>query len=154
MTTVLWQVSNLTRAMFVAILYRMEGSPKVESKSGFADVPEDAYYADAVAWASANGIVAGYSDSEYAPDDTITREQMAAMMWRYAKYKGEDVSTGEDNNILSYSDAQTASEYAIPALQWADKEGIISGFEDGTLRPKQTATRAQTATIIKNYQTR
>lgn len=145
---------NLTRAMFVAILYRMEGSPKVESKSGFADVPEDAYYADAVAWASANGIVAGYSDSEYAPDDTITREQMAAMMWRYAKYKGEDVSTGEDNNILSYSDAQTASEYAVPALQWADKEGIISGFEDGTLRPKQTATRAQTATIIKNYQTR
>lgn len=140
--------TDITRGMFVTVLHRIDGEPETDGDYSFTDVPENAYYADAVAWGSANGIIAGYSDTEFAPDDKITREQMAAILWRYAKYKDADVSVGEDTNILSYTDAYDISEYAIPAIQWVCGAGIITGFEDNTLRPKDNTTRAQAAVVF------
>ena len=136
--------------MFVTVLYRIDGSPEAGTSS-FADVPADAYYHDAVAWASANGIVNGYSDTEFGPDDDILREQMAAMLYRYAAYKGIDTSVGEDTNILSYTDAGDISEYAIPAIQWACGAGLMSGNGDGTLTPLGNAIRAEAAAVFGRF---
>ena len=106
---------GMTRAMLVQVLYRMEGQPEA-GESAFSDVAADAWYADAVAWASENGIVKG-SGGKFDPDGLLTREQLAAILWRYAKYEGRDVSVGENTNILSYNDAFDVTEYAIPAMQ-------------------------------------
>ena len=95
------------------------------------------------------GIVNGLSGTAFAPDDPITREQLAAILWRYAKYKGYDVSIGESTNILSYTDVGKVSEYAIPALQWACGEGVITGRSDGVLDPQGTATRAEAAAMLQ-----
>ena len=142
---------NITRAMFVTIIYRMDGEPDADGGYAFEDVSGDAYYADAVAWATANGIVTGYSANEFAPDGNITREQMAAILWRYAQYKEIDVSVGEDTNILSYSDATPISEYAIPAMQWTCGAGVMNGNTDNTLSPKSSATRAQAAAVFGRF---
>ena len=109
-----------------------------------------AYCADAVAWAAENGIVLGYGNGNYGPDDSITREQMAAVLYRYAKFKGYDVSVGEETNILSYDDAQTIGEYAIPALQLACGAELIQG-SGNKLMPKDGATRAQVAVILTRF---
>lgn len=138
-----------TRGMIVTVLYRLEGEPAVGSAS-FTDVHDGEYYAKAVAWASANGIVTGYGDGKFGPNDAITREQFAAILYRYAKYKGYDVSVGENTNILSYTDAQSVSEYAVPALQWAGGAGVMNGAS-GKLLPKDNATRAQTAQLLMNF---
>ncbi len=138
-----------TRGMIVTVLYRLEGEPAVGSAS-FADVHDGEYYAKAVAWASANGIVTGYGDGKFGPNDAITREQFAAILYRYAKYKGYDVSVGENTNILSYTDAQSVSEYAVPAFQWACGAGVMNGAS-GKLLPKDSATRAQTAQLLMNF---
>ena len=137
----------LNRAMFVTILYRMESEPSA-SAIRFSDVKNGEWYTKAVAWASENGIVNGISDSEFAPEDNITREQMAAIIYRYIKFKGEDVSVGENTNILSYDDAEDISEYAIPAFCYVGGAGIMSGRTQSTLNPTGTATRAEAATVI------
>ena len=141
---------TLTRGMIVTILHRMEGEPKAASSGTFTDVPNGQWDTEAVEWAAANGIVNGYGNGKFGPTDPVTREQLAAILYRYTKYKGLDVSVGEDTNILSYTDALTVSEYAIPALQWACGEGLINGA-NGKLMPADHATRAQVAAIIHRY---
>ena len=142
--------STLSRAQLCQILYNLEGKPAV-GPSSFTDVAADAWCSDAVAWANANGIVGGYGDGRFGPNAPITREQLAAILWRYARFKGYDVSIGEDTNILSYADAFAVSEYAIPAMQWACGAGVAGGYEDHTLRPQNTATRAQVAQMLMNF---
>lgn len=142
--------ANLTRAMFVTILHRAENEPEAQGKV-FSDVPNGDWFSNAVAWASSFGIVSGISDTEFAPDDNITREQMAVIMFRYAKYKGVDVSVGEDTNILSYSDSDEISDYAAEALQWTAGSGIMSGKSSTTLNPLDNATRAETAAVIMRF---
>lgn len=142
--------STTTRGMIVTMLYRLEGEPAAGTSS-FTDVAADAWYADAVAWASANGVVNGASATSFEPDNAITREQMAAILYRYAQGKGYDVSVGEDTNILSYTDFDQLSEYAIPAMQWACGAGLITGDTTTTLVPQGNATRAQVATILMRF---
>ena len=137
----------LTRAMLVTILHRMEGQPAA-GESGFADVPADAWYANAVAWARANGIVTGVSDTEFAPNNTITREQLAAILYRYANSKGKDTSVKAE---LAFNDAASVSEYAVDAMKWAVGTKLITGKGEGTLDPTGGATRAEVATILKRF---
>ena len=143
--------TTTTRGMIATILYRMEGEPAVKNASSFKDVADGMFYSNAVAWAAANGIVNGYADGTFRPDQTISREQMAAILYRYAQYKGCDVSVGEDTNILSYTDVAQVAEYAIPAFQWAVGAGIINGTTASTLSPKGSATRGQVAAILHRY---
>ena len=143
--------ATLTRAMLVTTLYRMEGEPEVSGTAAFTDVVSGSWYEKAVMWASANGIVSGVSDTSFAPDANITREQLAAMLYRYAQYKKYDSSVGEDTNILSYDDAQSISEYAVPAIQWAVSAGLINGRTDTTIVPGGAATRAETASILARF---
>ncbi len=142
---------TVTRGMIVTILHRLEGEPAVNYLMPFADVAEGAWYAEAVRWAASEGIVTGVSETAFAPNDPITREQFAAILWRYAKYKGFDVSIGESTNILSYTDFDEIGEYAVPALQWACGEGIISGRGEGVLDPRGTATRAEAAAMLQRF---
>ena len=142
--------TKLTRAMFVTILHRIDGE-KIEGSCEFNDVPKDAYYRNAVAWASANGIVNGMSETEFAPDENITREQMAAILYRYAQYKGIDTSIGDDANILSYDDYSSISEYAIPAMQYTAGSGLITGKTQSTLNPKDNTTRAEAAAVFVRF---
>ena len=142
--------SNLTRGMLVQILFNLEGKPQSASVS-FSDVKADAWYAKAVGWAAANKVVTGYADGTFRPDAAVTREQAAAILYRYAQSKGIDVSIGEDTNILSYADAMQASEYAIPALQWAVGAGVLNGKSGNLLAPTGTATRAEIAAIMQRW---
>ena len=142
--------ANTTRGMIVTILYRLEGSPEV-SMSTFTDVANTEYYAKAVAWAEKNGIVNGYGEGKFGPNDVITREQLAAIMYRYSNYKKYNTSVGEDTNILSYNDISELSEYAVSSMQWACGAGLVNGIGDGKLAPKGNATRAQLATILMRY---
>lgn len=137
-----------TRGMIVAILYRMEGSP-TSGPSNFTDVAPGAYYASAVAWASANGIVNGYSDGTFRPGNRITREQMAAFLYRYARYKGRDVSARAD--LSRYPDAGQLAGYAVEPMQWANAQGLINGTSAGTISPAGNATRAQVAVILSRF---
>ena len=139
-----------TRAMIVTILWRLEGEPVVNYLMQFEDIPADTWYTEAVRWAASEKIVEGYSDTAFGPTDPITREQFATILWRYAKYKGYDVSVGEDTNILSYEDAFSISEYAIPAMQWACGTGLMQG-EGVNLTPKADATRAQAAALFQLF---
>ena len=139
-----------TRGMIVTMLHRLENEPAA-SASAFNDVAAGSWYADAVAWAAAQGVVNGISDTAFAPDTAITREQMAAILYRYAQLKGYDVSVGENTNILSYTDAASISEYAIPAMQWACGAGLITGDTATTLNPLGNATRAEVATILMRF---
>ena len=142
--------SNLTRGMLVQILFNLEGKPQSASAS-FSDVKADAWYAKAVGWAAANKVVTGYTDGTFRPNAAVTREQAAAILYRYAQSKGIDVSVGEDTNILSYADAMQASEYAIPALQWAVGAGVLNGKGGNLLAPTGTATRAEIAAIMQRW---
>lgn len=141
----------VTRAMFVTVLYRAAGEPEVNKSVPFADVAADSYYANAVIWAEQNEIVKGISKTEFAPDDNIIREQITAIMFRYAKYKGYDVSVGESTNILSYTDFEEISEYAIEAMQYAVGSGLMKGKTETTLNPKDNATRAEIAAILQRF---
>ena len=123
---------TVTRGMIVSVLYRLEGSPAVDNKALFSDVSSDKYYSSAVTWASENGIISGYSDGNFGPDDTITREQLASVLYRYAKYKGYDTSSLA--NKSSYSDSRKVSVYAETAVAWANKAGIMSGTDRNLLR--------------------
>ena len=139
------------RAMAVTVLWRLEGSPVVNYAMKFEDVENGSWYYEAVRWASAEGIVKGYSEDKFAPADVVTREQLASIMWRYAKNENTDVSIGENTNILSYEDVFIVSEYAIPAFQWTCGSGILTGSEDGMLSPKDAANRIQLAFALYGY---
>ena len=142
--------ANLTRGMLVQILYNLEGKPK-GTAANFSDVQADAWYAEAVGWAASNKVVTGYADGTFRPNAAVTREQAAAILYRYAKSKDIDVSVGENTNILSYVDVQQASEYAIPALQWAVGAGVLNGKNGGRLAPTGTATRAEIAAFMQRW---
>ena len=138
--------STTTRGMIVTILYRLENEPAVSGELPFTDVEAGAWYANAVAWAAANDIVNGTSATTFAPNSPITREQMAAILYRYAAYKGYDVSQKAD--LSGYTDAASISGYAKDALAWANAQKLITGVTDTTLNPQGSATRAQVATIL------
>lgn len=139
----------LTRAMIVTILYRMAGSPSVSGSSDFTDVAAGKWFAKAVAWAAANGIVNGYGDSLFGPNDPVTREQLAAILYRYAVYGGMTAVTLEEN-LGGFADTAQLSAYAIQAMNWAVGQGLING-SGSNLVPKAQATRAQVAAIIHRY---
>ena len=141
--------SETTRAQLVTILYRLAGEPEPGGDSGFADVAAGTWYTDAVAWAAQNGIVNGVSDTEFAPGDDITREQLAAILYRYAAYQGYDVSQRAD--LSGFGDASSIRPYAQEALSWASAQGLVLGFEDGSLRPQGNANRAQIAAVLMRF---
>lgn len=138
--------AEASRAMVVTILYRLEGAHTV-GEAQFTDVAAGQWYTDAVAWASANGIVYGYSDV-FRPDEGITREQAASILYRYAEYRGKDTSARAD--LSGYSDVSDISDYALEAMQWANAQGIIRG-SDGRLSPGNRADRAEIAAILMRF---
>ena len=137
----------MNRSMLVQVLYALEGKPAV-SGSSFADVASDAWYADAVAWAAQTGIVTGLSDTTFGPDQVLTREQLATILYRYAAYKGYDVTASGD--LDSYTDAAQLGAYALEAMEWATGSSLISG-SNGALAPQSSATRAEAATILMRF---
>lgn len=141
--------ATTTRAMIVTILYRLEGSPAVTGTSAFVDVPAGQWYTGAVNWAAANQIVKGTSATTFAPNDSITREQMAAILYRYAQYKGYDVTKKAD--LSGYSDNGQVSAYAKDALAWANAAKLINGVTNTTLAPQGNATRAQVSAILHRF---
>ena len=140
--------ANTTRGMVVTVLYRLENQPSTSAAS-FTDVASGAYYANAVAWANANGIVSGYGSGKFGPNDKVTREQLAAILYRYAQYKKYDVSGA--NSLDGYTDAQSVSSYAVPALQWANAAGVVTGKSGNKLDPKGNATRAEVAAMLMRF---
>lgn len=140
--------ANTTRGMVVTVLYRLENQPSTSAAS-FTDVASGAYYANAVAWANANGIVSGYGSGKFGPNDKVTREQLAAILYRYAQYKKYDVSGA--NSLDGYADAQSVSSYAVPALQWANAAGVVTGKSGSKLDPKGNAVRAEVAAMLMRF---
>lgn len=144
--------ANTTRGMIVTILYRLEDSPKVENASYFTDVPADEWYTEAVAWAERERIVDGYGNGKFGPQDSITRQQLAVILYRYSAYKGLSVSA--NGWAYSYPDIGSVSEWAVPSMQWAVQKGYISGSlvnGQAFFLPEATASRAQIATILMRY---
>jgi len=141
---------STSRGMIATVLWRIESKPAPASADPFGDVLSGRYYAQAVAWAAEKGVVKGYSASSYGPEDDITREQLAAILYRYAKYRGYDVSKGESTSLLAYTDAGSVSAYALPAMRWAVGAGLIEGSESKLL-PGAHATRAQVAAILQRF---
>lgn len=141
---------EVTRAMIVTVIYRMEGSPYVAGPSPFADVAAGSWYERAVAWAASQGIVSGYSETVFAPADPISREQMAAVFFRYADYRGFDVSELAD--ISSFADAEEVHDWAFDALSWANAAGLINGVSENLLAPQGRSTRAQAAAILMRFE--
>lgn len=140
---------NITRGMLVTILYRMEGSPKVSTTSKFPDVKDSSmYYYKAVNWAASNKIVSGYDTGKFGPDDNITREQLAVILWKYSKYKGKDKDVTAD--FTKFSDSFKISDYAKKGMNWALGVGVMHG-SNGKLLPQGTATRAEAAAMLSNY---
>ena len=140
------------RGMIVTILYRLAGSPDIEDENWgypYVDVDANAYYGTAVYWARLNGIASGYSDERFGPDDAITREQLAVMLYRFAKAQGHDVTAQAD--LSGYTDADQISGFAREAMSWASAEGLINGTSGSTLSPDSSATRAQVAVILMRF---
>ena len=139
----------ITRGMMVTVLYSVENKPATADKSKFADVAPDAYYTKAVIWAENNGIVAGYSEVEFAPDNLISREEMAVIMNRYAEYKGAD--TGVSGDLTRFADQAQISDWAREDIAWAVGYGLLSGKENNLLDPQGNTTRAETAAILNRF---
>lgn len=139
----------LTREMLAVVLYNMEKQPESTGVNPFADVKADMWYTDAIVWANANGIVAGYDDSTFGLGDSITREQLATILYRYAQLKGYDVT--EKADLTGYADSTAINGYAVEAMRWANANGIVNGMTETTLAPQGTATRAQVATMLMNF---
>ena len=137
-----------TRGMIVTILWNLEGCPSATGEISFTDVPEDAYCAQAVKWASENGIVSGFGDGKFRPGDPVKREQMAAILFNYAKFKGYDVSGDKIVDFSGFKDVSELSAYAAPAMQWCADNGVITGKGGGILDPRGKATRGQTAKML------
>lgn len=140
--------ASMTRAMLVTVLYRLEGEPTVTGRSSFTDVRSGAYYEKSVIWAAANGIVTGTDSTSFSPDAKVTREQLAAILYRYAQYRKLDTDVSAKLN--SFTDADSVSAYASEALGWAVSESLINGAS-GKLMPKGDATRAQVAAILHRF---
>ena len=132
--------------MLVTILYRLENTPEVTEANQFSDVSAGQWYTEAVIWASVNGIVNGYEDGTFAPTNNVTREEMAAMLMRYAEYKGIDVTATKD--ISGYNDAAKVSAWAQQNMAWSNSAGLIQGDENNNLNPQGKATRAEAAMIL------
>lgn len=140
----------LTREMLAVVLYNVEGQPESTEANTFTDVKGDMWYTDAILWANANGIVAGYDNGAYGVGDLITREQFATILYRYAQFKGYDTTQG-GMAVREFSDYENISDYARPAMAWAVNAGIMGGMDDGTLMPQGKATRAEAATMLMNF---
>lgn len=142
---------NMTRAMLVTVLWRLDGLPNPKGTNAFTDIADGQWYTDAVLWASESGIVGGYGDGLFGTNDSITREQLAAILYRYAVVKGYDVS--QPAEINDYADAMSVSEWALEAMRWAVGAGIITGTGNNTLSPAGTAARAQVAAMLTRFDT-
>ena len=135
---------TLTRAMFVSALYRIENEPTADGELNFSDVSDDSWYAKAVLWAYNNDIISGKTETEFDPNSDITREQMAAILYRYAKTKGYNL----DSDEITYSDVKDIADYATDSVKWAYCAGIMTGDENGNFNPKSGTTRAQAASVF------
>ncbi len=140
---------EMTRAMLVTVLHRMEGEPLVDLELSYSDVLADTWYTEAVRWATAEGIVDGMSASSFAPNSPISREQVATILYRYAQSKGHQPAVGGD--LSAYADNSSISAYALPAMQWANQQQIITGMDSQTIAPQNSASRAEVATILMRY---
>ena len=141
---------TMTRAMFMAVLYRMNVNAQASScDSGFTDVPENAYYANAVTWAVENGIASGASAATFEPDSAVTREQIVTLLYHYAQYQGMDTSASA--SLDSFTDAASVSAYAAEAMQWAVGAQVMNGRTATTLEPQGIATRAEVAQLLVNF---
>ena len=143
--------SRLARGMLVQMLYNREGRPAVSGGTPFGDVEDGAWYADAVNWAVQTGVAQGYDNGNFGPDDPITREQLAALLYRYALAKGYEADAGSQAALSAYGDAGEVSGYALPAMRWACDAGIVTGVTESALEPRGTATRAQAATMFMRF---
>lgn len=143
---------KLTRAMFISVVHRMCDMPKIEEQTAFTDINVNAWYAPAVAWGYKNGIISGVSKTEFAPDAYISREQVAAILCRYAKYKGVDVEKiAEDADMSGYLDAKDISDWALEAVRYCVAKKIIRGNEDGYILPQSYSTRAEMAALVSRF---
>jgi hypothetical protein len=142
--------AGMTRAMYVTVLHRLSGDMESFINT-FLDVPSGTWYEQGIAWAGAKGIVKGVGEGMFAPNEDITREQLAVMLHNYSKFKGYDVSIGEETNILSYGDAFSISDYAYAGLQWACGVGVINGYPNGDIHPNDIATRAEVGAILERF---
>ena len=145
--------TNITRGMFATVLYRWAGANiSPDTANPFSDVTDSIYYHDPIIWAADGGIIDGYGDGRFGPDDNLTREQMVTILYRYAKLIG-NVEFGEDNHqaITSFADGEQVNSWALPAMNWALREAIIQGIGNNMLAPKSFATRAQVAQLIFKF---
>ena len=138
--------TSLSRAMLVAVLHRLEGSPAA-SAGDFTDVADGDWYAQAVNWAASVGVVNGFDDGTFQPNTAITREQLAAILCNYAQYKGFDTSAS--GSLSTYSDAASVSDWAQESVEWMVGSGLLGGYDDNTLRPQGTTTRAEVASVLQ-----
>ena len=136
---------KISRGQFAQIIYNREGRPEAVESGGFSDVPKGQWYYDAVTWAAGSGVVSGYGNGKYGPNDPITREQLAVMLWRYA---GKPESSG---SLEDFADRERAEDYAVQALQWAVEKGIMSGKGNGILDPGGRATRGEAAQMVRQF---
>ena len=143
---------KLTRAMFITVMHRLSDLPKPEKQAGFTDVDASSWYADAVAWGYENGIIKGISETQFAPNNNITREQIAAILYRYAKYKGIDVENiAKETEMSVYPDSSQVSDWAADAMCYCIASKVINGDGNGNILPKNYASRAEMATIIVRF---
>ena len=140
-----------SRAMIVTMLHRIEGEPTSDLAITFEDVPEDQWYTEAIRWAVAERIVNGYSDEVFGPNNDLTREQLAAILCRYAQYKGMDTGAGEAAPLTGFADVAQVSDWAVPSVCWAVDAGIINGVDRDKLSPGTDASRAQVATMLMRF---
>ena len=138
-----------TRSMIVTILWRIEKSPSTAGKLSFADVPDGKWYTEAIRWAQSTGVVTGYSDERFGPDDSITREQLAAIFYRYAGYK--KINTAARNTLSQFADTGDISGWALESIQWANAAGLINGRNSSQIAPRANATRAESASMIQRF---
>ena len=147
--------ASTTRAMITVMLWRLNGSPVVNCALDFEDVQENAWYTEAIRWAKAQGIANGYGNGKFGPDNVLTREQMASILFRYTQFQGGDLRDDASAGLCVFGDAATVSEYGVPAMQWAYGSGVIQGMNAANgglvLKPNGSATRAQMATMMMRY---
>lgn len=143
--------TSMSRAMFVTVLYRLAGEPSVSANSKFTDVVSNSWYEDAVIWGTTNGVVKGIGGNKFDPNTSVSREQMAAFMYRYASYKGLDTTIDSNSAVSSFNDSMRVSDWAFEAAEWSVEKGLIVGMGNNKLEPQGTATRVQVATILMRY---
>ncbi len=140
-----------SRAMLVTMLWRMDGQPKASGEMTFSDVAPGRWYTEAIRWAASEGLVKGYNVRTFGPDDALSREQLVVILYRFAQYHGNDVTSGVIDRLGTFLDAEKISPWALEAMRWAVHTGLLQGVGGETLRPKSGATRAQTATMLMRF---